>query len=103
MDYPSPQNYLEPLYSTQALAPTGSNQTFYSNPAFDALIAEGNSAASQEDAIAKYQAAEDLLLEDMPIAPMFFGVEQIVHSENVSNVSIDVFGQIDLAAVTVNQ
>jgi hypothetical protein len=39
----------------------------------------------------------------MPIAPMFFGVEQIVHSENVSNVVIDVFGQVDLAGVTVNQ
>ena len=103
MDYPSPQNYLEPLYSTQALAPTGSNQTFYSNPAFDALIAEGNSAASQEEAITKYQAAEDLLLEDMPIAPMWFGVEQGVYSTKVENVKVDAFGRIDLPNVSVKQ
>ena len=103
MDYPSPQNYLEPLYSTQALAPTGSNQTFYSNPAFDALIAEGNSSATPEDAISKYQAAEDLLLEDMPIAPMFFGLEQGVFSTKVQNVKVDAFGRIDLANVTVKQ
>ncbi len=103
MDYPSPQNYLEPLYSTGALPPNGSNSAFYSNPEFDDLVSQGNQAESNEEAIELYQQADDLLLEDMPIAPMFFGVEQIVHSENVSNVVIDVFGQIDVAGVTVNQ
>jgi oligopeptide transport system substrate-binding protein len=102
MDYPSPQNYLEPLYSTSALPPNGSNATFYSNPEFDELVEQGNQAESNEEAIEFYQAADDVLLEDMPILPMFFGVEQIVHSENVSNVVIDVFGQIDTAGVTVN-
>jgi oligopeptide transport system substrate-binding protein len=102
MDYPSPQNYLEPLYSAAALPPAGSNTTFYTNPEFDALIAQGNSAASNEEAIAAYQQAEDILLEDMPIIPMFFDLEQAVHSEAVSDVVIDVFGDIDAAAVTVN-
>ncbi|WP_347059551.1 ABC transporter substrate-binding protein [Blastococcus sp. HT6-30] len=102
MDYPSPQNYLEPLYSTAALPPNGSNTAFYSNPEFDELVAQGNRAESNEQAIDFYQQADDVLLEDMPILPMFFGVEQIVHSENVSNVVIDVFGQIDVAGVTVN-
>jgi oligopeptide transport system substrate-binding protein len=102
MDYPSPQNYLEPLYSTAALPPAGSNATFYSNPAFDELIKKGNSAGSNEEAIEFYNQAEDLLLEDMPIIPMFFDLEQAAHSENVSDVVIDVFGDIDVAAVTVN-
>jgi oligopeptide transport system substrate-binding protein len=39
----------------------------------------------------------------MPITPIYFGVEQIVHSEKVSDVVIDVFGQIDLAGVSVTQ
>jgi oligopeptide transport system substrate-binding protein len=103
MDYPSPQNYLEPLYSQAAIPPNGSNVTFYRNDEFDALVQQGNEASSNEEAIELYQQADDLLLEDMPIAPMFFGVEQIVHSENVSNVVITVFGHIDLAQVTVNQ
>ncbi len=102
MDYPSPQNYLEPLYSTAALPPNGSNTAFYTNPEFDELVAQGNQAESNEEAIEFYQQADDVLLEDMPILPMFFGVEQIVHSDAVSDVVIDVFGQIDLAGVTVN-
>jgi oligopeptide transport system substrate-binding protein len=101
MDYPSPQNYLEPLYSTAALPPSGSNATFYSNPEFDQLVAQGNSADSNEEAIELYQQAEDLLLEDMPIMPMFFRTVQAVHSENVDNVVVNAFGTIDLPLVTV--
>ncbi|WP_236836067.1 ABC transporter substrate-binding protein [Blastococcus sp. KM273129] len=99
MDYPSPQNYLEPLYSTAALPPAGSNATFYSNPEFDELIQQGNSASSNEEALDFYNQAEDILLEDMPIIPMFFDLEQAGHSENVSDVVIDVFGDIDVANV----
>ena len=102
MDYPSAQNYLEPLHSTSALPPSGSNSAFYSNPAFDTLVDQGNAAATEEEAIALYQQADDLLLEDMPIAPMFFDVEQLVHSENVSDVVIDVFGNVEVASASVS-
>jgi ABC-type transport system substrate-binding protein len=94
MDYPSPQNYLEPLYSQAALPPNGSNATFYQNPEFDELISQGNQAGSNEEAIELYNQAEDVLLEDMPIMPMFFGLEQTVWSENVDNVKVDIFGRV---------
>jgi oligopeptide transport system substrate-binding protein len=103
MDYPSPQNYLEPLYSTEALPPAGSNATFYSNPKFDDLVEQGNRAENNEEAIELYQQAEDVLLEDMPIMPMFFGLVQGAHSDKVSNVKIDAFTRVRLADVTVNQ
>jgi ABC-type oligopeptide transport system substrate-binding subunit len=103
MDYPSPQNFLEPLYSTAALPPGGSNASFYSNETFDELIASGNSAESNEEAIDFYQQAEDVLLEDMPVMPMFFGLIQSVHSERVDNVAVDAFGRVDIASVTVTE
>ena len=101
MDYPTAENFLGPLYTTAALPPSGSNNSFYSNPEFDALVAEGNAAASDEDAIAAYQAAEDLLVRDMPEAPLWYRLNQGAHSENVENVIIDAFGRIDAAAVRV--
>jgi oligopeptide transport system substrate-binding protein len=101
MDYPVAENFLGPLYSTPALPPAGSNYTFYSNPEFDAALLEGNSAASDEEAVAAYQAAEDILLEDFPSAPLFYRLNQGAHSENVENVVIDAFGRIDAAAVRV--
>lgn len=99
MDYPSPQNYLEPLYGKGG----SSNNFGYDNPAFDKLIDEGNRAPSIDAGIAKYQAAEDLLLEDMPVIPMFFGRITGAHSEHVDNVVIDAFGRVILEDVTVNQ
>jgi len=101
MDYPVAENFLGPLYSTAALPPSGSNASFYSNPEFDALLAEGNSAETDEDAIAAYNDAEDLLVRDMPAAPLFYRLNQGAHSEHVDNVIIDAFGRIDAAAVTV--
>ncbi|MEO6714854.1 MAG: ABC transporter substrate-binding protein [Mycobacteriales bacterium] len=97
MDYPSPQNYLEPLYSTGA----SSNGFKYSNKEVDRLIQEGNKAASVDDGIKLYQQAEDLILEDMPNIPMFFATQQAVHTEKVANVVIDAFGNIQLANVEV--
>jgi ABC-type transport system substrate-binding protein len=70
-----------------------------SNPEFDALIAKGNQAPNNEDATEAYRQAEDVLLEEMPMAPMFFGQVQAVHSERVSNVVVDAFGTIQLADV----
>jgi oligopeptide transport system substrate-binding protein len=102
MDYPSPQNYLEPLYSTAALPPNGSNTAFYSNPEFDDLVRQGNTADDNDEAIELYQQAEDILLQDMPIMPIMFGRIQAVHSENVDNVVVNAFATIDLALVTVN-
>jgi len=101
MDYPVAENFLGPLYSSTALPPGGSNVTFYSNPEFDALLAQGNSAASDEEAIAAYNAAEDILIRDMPAAPLFNRLNQGAHSENVDNVIINAFGRIDAAAVEV--
>ena len=100
MDYPSPQSYLEPLYSTQAQPPAGSNVSFYSNPDFDALVAEGNAAPTDEQAIAAYNRAEDVLLEDMPVIPLFFQVTQTVYSAGVADVVVDVFGRVDTTALT---
>jgi ABC-type transport system substrate-binding protein len=96
MDYPSPQNFLEPLYATDA----GANFAAYSNPEFDALVAEGNAAATNEEAIGFYNRAEDVLLAEMPVIPMFFDVRQSVHSGDVSGVVVDPFGRVDTSSLT---
>ncbi|HSK27678.1 MAG TPA: ABC transporter substrate-binding protein [Jiangellales bacterium] len=101
MDYPVAENFLGPLYSTAALPPAGSNGGFYSNPEFDDLIVQGNEADDEEAAVALYQQAEDIILEDLPALPMWYGLVQSVHSENVDNVIIDAFGQIKTAQVEV--
>lgn len=99
MDYPSAENYLAPLYGCNG----SSNGTGYCNEEFDELIEEGNSADSAEEAVEAYNAAEDIVIEDAPIIPMWFGLSMGVHSETVSNVEFDPYGFVKLADVEVNE
>lgn len=102
MDYPSIYNFLESLYGTVALPPGGSNYVFHVNPAFDDLLREGNKAHTIEQATQNYQKAEDLLFKDFPAAPLFYEVNQAVHSKRVSNVKITIQDTIDWANVEVS-
>ncbi len=99
-DYPSPENYLDPIYGEGTV-----NYFGWSGPAqqeFLDLVAEGDAAASVEEGIPSYQAAADIVLEELPAIPLWFGVTSIVYSENVDNVGYDPLRDIPLTEVTVN-
>ncbi|HWH01324.1 MAG TPA: ABC transporter substrate-binding protein [Pilimelia sp.] len=95
MDYPSMENYLGPLFSTNG----SSNYYGYSNPQFDQLVKEGAAAKTPEESIAKYQQAEDILAKDMPVIPLRFGQNTFGHSTKVKNVEIDLFNRVDLLKI----
>lgn len=78
-DYPVMETYLAPLYGSGG----SSNNAQYDNPEFDELIRQGDSAATLDEAIPFYQQAEDLVLQDMPVIPMWWGRSAAIWSENV--------------------
>ncbi|MGH8898341.1 MAG: peptide ABC transporter substrate-binding protein [Egibacteraceae bacterium] len=97
MDYPSPQDYLEPVFSTNG----SSNNFGYSNPQVDRLIAQGNAASSIDQSVTLYHQAEDQILKDMPAIPLFYGRVNAGYSERVGDVVVDAFGNYDVANVTL--
>ncbi len=100
-DYPSPENYLDPLYGEGS-----SNYGKWSGPAqenFIDLVAKGDAAPTIEEGVDFYQQAADVILEELPVIPLWFGEAFIVYSENVGNVVYDPLLQIPLERVTVNQ
>jgi oligopeptide transport system substrate-binding protein len=97
MDYPLMENYLGPLYSTDG----SSNYYGYSNPTFDNLVKAGASAATPEEAIAKWQEAEDILAKEMPVIPLRVGQNVFGYSEKVSNVEVDLFQKVNLFEIEV--
>jgi oligopeptide transport system substrate-binding protein len=101
MDYPSPQNYLEPLYTEASFGPGGSNYTFYSDPEVEELIAEGNAADDIDAAIESYHEAEDIILEDMPVIPLWFSRGFAGHSERVDGVVLNAFNNFDFTQISV--
>jgi len=94
-DYPAMENYLGPLYTTNG----SSNYYGYSNREFDRLVAEGDRAATPEEATKLYQQAEDLLARDMPVVPMRFAKNNFGHSTRVKSVQMDLFQRVVLSRV----
>ncbi|MGO2541736.1 MAG: peptide ABC transporter substrate-binding protein [Specibacter sp.] len=81
-DYPSLYNFLGPLYGTGA----GSNDGDYSSEAFDAKLKEGLSATSVEAGNKIFNEAQEILLKDLPVVPLWYQAVQGVWSNNVNTV-----------------
>lgn len=94
IDYPSAEDYLTPIFSTGAIA-NGSNYAGYSNKDFDATVAKGDQAASPEEALKQYQAADDILLKEMPYIPVYFYRNNSGYSTKVKGVHVNLLNQID--------
>ncbi|WP_082096587.1 peptide ABC transporter substrate-binding protein [Demequina gelatinilytica] len=84
-DYPSLENFLGPIYYTGA----GSNDGDYSSEEFDTLIDEGKTASTPEDAIAKFQEAQEVLFTDLPAIPLWYSNVTGGYAETVDNVQFD--------------
>ena len=98
MDYPSIENFLAPLYSTNA----DSNYFGpYDNQEFNDLLTQAAAAGELEEANSLYQQAEALLVDDMPTIPMWYGKAVIGWSDKVNPVTINAFGVPDYAGITV--
>ncbi|MEU4566806.1 ABC transporter substrate-binding protein [Micromonospora sp. NPDC023956] len=98
-DYPFLESYLAPLYSTGA----DSNNSAYANPEFDALLAQGDAANSIQEAIPFYQKAEDLIVEDLPVIPMWWGKVGAVYSDKVDKFVWNAVADADYGQTTLKQ
>ncbi len=74
MDYPDPEDIIDLLfYSTSR-----QNNTHYNNPDFDALVEEARTEADSTRRLQLYQDAEQILLEELPWIPLYFGKDHFV-------------------------
>ncbi len=81
-DYPGLYNFLGPLYATGA----GSNDGDYSSADFDSLLAEGISATDPAEANDLFQQAQQVLLADLPVIPLWYSNVNGGYGTSVSNV-----------------
>lgn len=98
-DYPSIENFLNPLYRTAGSANDGE----YTNPQVDALLAQADAAPSSTEGNALYQQAEKLILQDMPTIPTFYSNTQAGWSPRMTTATTDQFRELDLFSATVSE
>ena len=98
-DYPSPENYLDPLYGAGS-----SNYGDWQGAEHDKflqLVDEGNSAATVEEGLPKYQEAADVVLDNMIVIPLWFNKTFVLFSDRVDNVEYSPTDQVLMKKVTV--
>jgi ABC-type transport system substrate-binding protein len=84
MDYPSPQNYLDPLYGRHG----SSNYTTWRSDAFNDAMSRGNANAdATAAATGEFREAADIVLAEMPVIPINFGENIKIYSERVDNMN----------------
>ncbi len=80
-DYPDPENFLGKLFaSASTLSHTG-----YANPRVDALLDEAATTRDEERRRRLYLEAEQLVIDDAPIIPTFWGIDHYLVRDCVQN------------------
>jgi oligopeptide transport system substrate-binding protein len=83
-DYPSLLEFLAPLFATGA----GSNDVGYSSREFDAALVAAEAAPNMQEFYALTNAAQRILLHDMPVVPLWDYISVVGWSSNVSGVTV---------------
>jgi oligopeptide transport system substrate-binding protein len=94
IDYPSVDNFLYPLFHSESIGKD--NFSRYLSPEFDRLVTAARGTADPQDRRALYEQAESLVCADLPIVPLWFGVQyHLVNRRDfdVSATPIDIFGE----------
>jgi oligopeptide transport system substrate-binding protein len=79
-DFNDPVTFLD-LFVTNG----ANNQTHWGNAEYDRLIAAAARETGREKRFALYQRAEKILLDEAPVAPVFFGTRSYLISPHVKN------------------
>ncbi|MGW4669884.1 peptide ABC transporter substrate-binding protein [Streptomyces sp. NPDC004324] len=87
MDYPLIQNFLQPLYYTNA----SSNDGKWSNKDFDKLVDRANAETDRAKAIQLFQQAEGVVRDNMAAIPLWYQNGSAGYSARVSNVTLNQF------------
>ncbi|RZB15957.1 ABC transporter substrate-binding protein [Streptomyces sp. F001] len=87
MDYPLIQNFLQPLYYTNA----SSNDGKWSNEKFDDLIDRANAESDTAKAIRTFQQAQEVVRDNMAAIPLWYQNGSAGYSERLSDVKLNPF------------
>jgi oligopeptide transport system substrate-binding protein len=97
-DYPSMLNFLEPIFVTGA----GSNDTGYSSPEFDEAVGRAENATTIKDSYWLTNRAQEVLLRDMAVVPLWDYINAAGYSQAVHGVKIRWNGLPDYEGLSRN-
>lgn len=98
MDYPLIQNFLQPLYYTNA----SSNDGKWTNDDFDRLVDQANAETDTAKAVETFKQAEEVVRDQMAAIPLWYQNGSAGYSTRISNVKLNPFSVPVYDEITVN-
>ena len=97
-DYPDPHNFLYSLFHSKS----GSNVSKYNNPDYDSLIDLATMETNEDKRIQYYIDAEEKLINDAVLIPLYHGSTFALIKDHVSNINFTPYGMLDLRDVKIS-
>ncbi|RMG83609.1 MAG: ABC transporter substrate-binding protein [Bacteroidetes bacterium] len=102
-DFPSPESFLMMFYGKlvpeDISAPSFPNTTRYQNPKFDELFEKAQITENQEERFSLLEEAEQLVINDAPIIPLWYMEDYVMIHSYVRNFYTNPMGSYNLTRV----
>ena len=95
-DYPDPENFLDLLLHSEA------HDSRYVNPKFDSLVEAARAELDREARLDLFREAEQLLMDDAGIIPIFHVKDFVLVRPHVNDFSISPVGQPSISGITLD-
>ena len=95
-DYPDPENFLDLLLHSEA------HESRYINEEFDAWVERARVERDRDARLALYQQAEQLLMDDASIIPLYHVKDYVLIRPHVEGFRVLPVGQPDLTGIILN-
>ncbi len=82
-------------YGSESMPPKGGNRGRYSNPRVDALLSAAAGETDQAKRRAEYVEVQQILAEDLPVIPLWYPNNEVVHSRRLEGVRVGASGNFD--------
>ncbi len=100
-DYPDEENFMSLFYSKN-FSPKGFNYTHYSNPIFDKCYEQARNSLNDSIKISLYQKMDQMLIDDAPIVPLYYGEVVRLVSHKISDLNTNPMNLLNLKQVKKN-
>ena len=97
-DYVDPMTFLD-IFVTEG----GNNQPDWSNAVYDKAIAAAKESGDQKVRMQAMHEAEQILMTEMPVMPIYYDVHNYVIKDRIKNVTFSPLGLIDFKNATVEK
>ena len=91
-------DYLDPMtFMDVFVTGNGNNDAHWSNKEYDELIRKAKLSSDQKERMELMHKAEKILMEEMPICPIYFYVNSFCMKDNIKGVGISPLGFVDFS------